>query len=110
MRPIDPKNVRVRLDPESYEDLRRRVLRRDGWRCQYCGNMANLEVHHKLFRDHSGVDSEENPITLCCTCHALDHGETGKIIRSRLVVSKTSYAKPYRGVNMPPSPLTCIQR
>jgi len=63
----------VRLDPEQYDNLRNQVLRRDGWRCQSCGAMSNLEVHHKTFRSHSGEDSENNLIALCNTCHAAVH-------------------------------------
>jgi 5-methylcytosine-specific restriction endonuclease McrA len=48
-------------------------LHRDGWRCQSCGAMSNLEVHHKEFRSHSGHDSEENLITMCTACHAAAH-------------------------------------
>ena len=59
----------LRLGPKSYESLRQLVLRRDGWRCQSCGTMSNLEAHHKEFRSHAGDDSEENLITLCTTCH-----------------------------------------
>jgi len=70
---IRPKVVRLRLDPISYEALRQHVLRRDGWRCQSCGTMSNLEVHHKEFRSHCGDDTEENLITLCSTCHASAH-------------------------------------
>jgi len=73
---IGPKLPRLRLDPVSYEILRQQVLRRDGWRCQSCGAMSNLEVHHKEFRSHSGEDSEENLITLCSTCHLSVHGQT----------------------------------
>jgi 5-methylcytosine-specific restriction endonuclease McrA len=64
-----PKLIRLRLDSEKYENLRQRVLLRDGWRCQFCGSMSHLEVHHKQFRSHSGHDSEENLITLCTQCH-----------------------------------------
>ena len=67
------KVERLRLDPISYETLRQRVLRRDGWRCQSCGTMSNLEVHHKEFRSHAGDDSELNLITLCTGCHAQTH-------------------------------------
>ena len=63
----------VRLDPVLYETLRQQVLRRDGWRCQSCGMMSNLEVHHKRFRSHSGDDSEENLIAVCDLCHAALH-------------------------------------
>jgi 5-methylcytosine-specific restriction endonuclease McrA len=70
---IRPKATRLRLDPLSYESVRKQILLRDGWRCQSCGTMSNLEVHHRTFRSHSGADSEENLITLCAACHARVH-------------------------------------
>jgi len=70
---ILPKQPRVRLDPELYERLRVRVLRRDSWRCQCCGSRSHLEVHHKGFRSQGGDDSEQNLITLCAGCHSLAH-------------------------------------
>ena len=63
----------LRLDAVSYERLRQQVLGRDGWRCQSCGRMANLEVHHQRFRSRLGDDSEANLITLCSVCHAGAH-------------------------------------
>jgi len=72
-----PKRPRLRLDPELYEELRNQVLRRDGWRCQACGTMSNLEVHHRQFRSHSGDDSEQNLITICAVCHAEIHEGDG---------------------------------
>jgi ATP-dependent DNA helicase RecQ len=77
MSSTSPDPPRLRLDPESYEALRQQVLRRDGWRCQSCGTMSNLEVHHKQLRSHSGDDSKENLITLCCRCHASVHRQLG---------------------------------
>jgi len=59
-----------RLDRLSYESLRQQILRRDGWRCQSCGTMSNLEVHHREFRSHSGPDFEDNLITLCTACQS----------------------------------------
>jgi 5-methylcytosine-specific restriction endonuclease McrA len=70
---IRAKAARLRLDPLPYQSLRQQILRRDGWSCQSCGSLSNLEVHHKKFRSHSGHDSEENLITLCSTCHASVH-------------------------------------
>jgi 5-methylcytosine-specific restriction endonuclease McrA len=70
---INPKPMRLRLDPVAYESLRQLVLRRDGWRCQSCGTMANLEVHHRQFRSRLGDDSGANLITLCAVCHAGAH-------------------------------------
>jgi len=70
---IRPQAAPSRMDPSSYESLRQQILRRDGWRCQSCGTMSNLEVHHRKLRSHSGADSEENLITLCTACHARVH-------------------------------------
>ena len=67
------KDVRIKLDSESYSKLHRQVLERDRWRCQFCGSMQHLQVHHLEFRSHSGSDSEENLITLCVGCHAQAH-------------------------------------
>jgi 5-methylcytosine-specific restriction endonuclease McrA len=64
---------RLRLGTDAYQQLHRQVLDRDGWRCQVCGALSNLEVHHKQFRSHSGPDTEENLITLCTACHANLH-------------------------------------
>jgi 5-methylcytosine-specific restriction endonuclease McrA len=71
---IRPKTAPSQPEPLSYESLRQQILRRDGWRCQSCGTMSNLEVHHREFRSHSGADSEENLITLCVDCHRRAHG------------------------------------
>jgi 5-methylcytosine-specific restriction endonuclease McrA len=70
---IRPKAACLRLNPLQYESLRQQILSRDGWRCQSCGTMSNLEVHHREFRSHSGEDSDENLITLCTACHAREH-------------------------------------
>jgi 5-methylcytosine-specific restriction endonuclease McrA len=73
MNSIRPKQPPLRLEPETYEELRQQVLRRDAWRCQSCGSMSNLEVHHQEFRSQGGPDSELNLITLCKQCHEEIH-------------------------------------
>jgi 5-methylcytosine-specific restriction endonuclease McrA len=76
MNRITVKNSLLRLAPKLYENLRQQVLRRDGWRCQSCGAMSNLEVHHRELRSQSGDDSELNLITLCTACHSIVHKGT----------------------------------
>ena len=73
MNSVRQKNPRLRLNCELYNQLRDQVLRRDSWRCQSCGTMSSLQVHHKQFRSRSGDDSEANLITLCSECHATMH-------------------------------------
>ncbi|PYU19078.1 MAG: hypothetical protein DMG30_25485 [Acidobacteria bacterium] len=67
------KRSRLRLGPEPYVQLRRKVLERDGWRCQICGRTESLEVHHIHRRSLLGDDVAENLITLCARCHQEAH-------------------------------------
>jgi len=67
------KSPRIRLDAKIYGRLRRQVLERDGWRCQYCGTCGGLEIHHIQRRSQLGHDREENLITLCAGCHRQLH-------------------------------------
>jgi 5-methylcytosine-specific restriction endonuclease McrA len=69
MKKVVDKTPRLRLDSTSYRELHRQVLERDGWRCQVCGLMQHLQVHHLEFRSQSGDDVEQNLITLCVECH-----------------------------------------
>ena len=78
-----PKSARLRLEPDAYEALRNEVLCRDGWRCQLCGRMTDLEVHHQQFRSHWGDDLEENLITLCDLCHSSVHRASTRKFQSR---------------------------
>ena len=59
MKKVAAKTPRLRLDSNSYRELHRQVLERDGWRCQVCGSMQHLQVHHLKFRSQSGGDEEE---------------------------------------------------
>jgi 5-methylcytosine-specific restriction endonuclease McrA len=64
---------RLRLDSAEYQDLHRRVLNRDGWRCQLCGSRAELQVHHMHSRAQLGADVEDNLFTVCAACHRAIH-------------------------------------
>ena len=64
---------RLQLPSADYQVLRRQVLERDGWRCQFCGTSYGLEVHHIKSRGSLGGDTLQNLITLCAKCHATFH-------------------------------------
>jgi 5-methylcytosine-specific restriction endonuclease McrA len=68
------KGPRLKLNTEAYGKLWKRILDRDGWRCQHCGDPKNLQVHHIQSRSSLGSDEEANLITLCANCHARLHG------------------------------------
>jgi len=69
------KQPRLKLRREEYEGLRRRVLERDGWRCQSCGSSMELQIHHVKSRSKLGDDALYNLITLCASCHGMRHGK-----------------------------------
>jgi 5-methylcytosine-specific restriction endonuclease McrA len=73
MSEIRAKRSPIRLDARAYRELCKEVLERDGRRCQSCGSLSAVEVHHQRFRSHQGADAKSNLITLCCKCHREIH-------------------------------------
>jgi predicted HNH restriction endonuclease len=69
---------RRRLDCAEYQDLHRRVLKRDGWLCQFCGAQTHLQVHHLQSRAQLGADVEDNLFTVCAACHQAIHRNESK--------------------------------
>jgi len=67
----------MRLDSAAYQKLRQQILQRDGWRCQACGSLSGVEVHHIERRSQQGEDAEDNLITLCSNCHRAIHARSG---------------------------------
>ena len=76
--PILRKRPRIRVAAVSYARLRKEILERDNWRCQVCGRLKNLDVHHLRRRSALGEDLETNLITLCRECHEILHGSVQK--------------------------------
>jgi hypothetical protein len=53
------------------EKFRQAVFSRDGFKCQVCGIIENLDAHHITSRKEmpNGGYVKENGITLCQICH-----------------------------------------
>jgi hypothetical protein len=53
--------------------LRYQILRRDGFRCQYCGSTPQdgirLEIDHRTPVSRGGTDDAENLVTACLECN-----------------------------------------
>ena len=61
---ISQKRPRNRVSSVPYSTLRKEILERDNWRCQVCGRLKNLDVHHIRRRSALG-EYLETKITLC---------------------------------------------
>lgn len=74
MQSCPKKRARIKLPPDQYKVLTRKVMSRDGFKCRCCGSRNNLTAHHITFRSQGGDDVEYNLITLCSqNCHEAIH-------------------------------------
>jgi 5-methylcytosine-specific restriction endonuclease McrA len=51
-----------------WRKIRERILRRDGYICQYCGQEANT-VDHVIPRKLNGLDTDDNLLAACSRCN-----------------------------------------
>ena len=82
----------IKLGRQAYRRLMQRVLERDGWRCQKCGALETLQVHHKIKRSQQGNDGLANLVTLCAYCHLAEHGQLFYSLPALSVCSKPKHA------------------
>jgi len=71
-------------DRHIEDEVRRKVLRRDGYRCTEChwsheewnpSDPRHLELHHIIHHANGGANVEENLLSLCTICHDRLHRE-----------------------------------
>ena len=62
---------RYLLTPKWRATAKKAIKRAHG-RCQVCGNLYRLEVHHNTYRN-IGREKPEDLCVLCARCHALFH-------------------------------------
>jgi hypothetical protein len=69
-------------DRHIADDIRRKVLRRDGYKCQECNwsheewnpsDPRHLEIHHVKHHVRGGTNVKENLRSLCTVCHDKIH-------------------------------------
>ena len=76
----------VRVPHKKIDLSRKNILRRDGLRCQYCGNATTpLTVDHVIPRSRGGGDSWENLTTACVLCNNRKGSRTPEEAKMRLL-------------------------
>lgn len=61
------------LKSDDWKRKRRLVLKRDNYRCVYCGKRAT-QVHHKRYAPQNiGREPIEWLVSVCCECHGKQH-------------------------------------
>ena len=56
------------LDDEHWAKTRKKIMARDGYRCQICGSKRDLQVHHLTYKN-IGQETDEQLVCLCRQCH-----------------------------------------
>lgn len=59
----------VRFRRNSIKVGRRRVFKRDGYQCGYCGSKRNLTIDHIVPRSKGGGNTWDNLVTCCSKCN-----------------------------------------
>jgi len=57
---------------KAWDDLRLKVLNRDGWTCSYCGKHLegkDAQADHVIPRHNNGPDEEWNLVAACGSCN-----------------------------------------
>lgn len=66
---------------EKWRSKRKEILERDSHKCRNCGNIQNLEVHHRQYHRDNKTGLKREPwdynnkylITVCHNCHKIGH-------------------------------------
>lgn len=63
----------VYLKSDAWQRKRYVVLKRDNWRCVYCGGPATQVHHKKYLRRKIGKEPIDWLVSVCTPCHDLQH-------------------------------------
>ena len=61
------------LKSEAWKRKRYVVLKRDNWRCVYCGARATQVHHEKYAKNNIGSEPIDWLVSICKTCHDAQH-------------------------------------
>ena len=66
----------VYLKSDEWQRKRYVVMKRDNWRCVYCGARAT-QVHHKRYAKYNiGKEPIEWLVSICISCHDAQHNKS----------------------------------
>lgn len=60
------------LKSDAWQRKRHVVMKRDNWRCVYCGAKAT-QVHHKRYARNIGKEPIKWLVSVCKSCHEAQH-------------------------------------
>lgn len=73
-------HYREYLKSDAWKRKRYVVLKRDNWRCKYCGAEATQVHHLRYARWNIGKEPIQWLVSVCKSCHEAQHGKIGDAI------------------------------
>jgi CRISPR/Cas system Type II protein with McrA/HNH and RuvC-like nuclease domain len=74
----------IKFRPRSIKVNRRRIFKRDGHTCQYCGSKKNLTIDHVMPRSRGGQNTWKNMVTCCSRCNLYKGDKTPEEVGMKL--------------------------
>jgi len=66
---IADSKIKKKYYTECWDNIRRKVYQRDGYRCVLCGKKGKLAAHHLIPVKVSKDNSLSNLVSVCDSCH-----------------------------------------
>jgi len=79
----------VRFHDRSLKLNRQRILKRDNYRCSYCGSEKNLTIDHIIPKSRGGKNTWTNLVTSCLKCNNKKNNRTPE--EANMVLSHKPY-------------------
>lgn len=80
----------VKYKSKGLKVTRKRIYKRDGFTCAYCGANRNLTLDHIMPKSRGGKNTWENMVTCCSRCNSKKNNRTPDEANMKLRV------KPYK--------------
>ena len=61
------------ISSEKWNIIKHIIVRKRGYKCELCGHIRNIQLHHKNYDHKLGYEREEDLILLCDRCHKVSH-------------------------------------
>jgi group II intron reverse transcriptase/maturase len=69
-KPLSQKIWMGNAENVTWRELKEKIKAERGAKCEQCGSLGKLDLHHIVSRKNKGKDTEDNLQLLCRTCHA----------------------------------------
>lgn len=76
----------VRFRTQGLKVNRRRIMKRDGYKCGYCSSTRNLTIDHIIPRSKGGENTWQNLVTCCSRCNSLKDNKKAEEVGLNLKV------------------------